>query len=67
MKNTITLGKFYIGIGQQAEGSPILDRAVCAACVTETGMKKLGEGWLLRLPFTGNRQTVGVIFGKWQP
>jgi hypothetical protein len=64
MAKIVSLGNFYLVIGvEQAAGARLFNRATT---VEAERPARVGFGWLVRLPFTGARPTLGVAFGRWR-
>lgn len=58
-----SIGPFYAVIAPQAGGSPLVDRA---NTTEKEGKLRRGTGYLIRLPFTGHRPTLGLNVGRWR-
>lgn len=63
MNKTVSVGRFFACLASQGSGSPLVDRAMTTE---KDGEKRSGRGFLIRLPFTGNRPTVGLVVGRWK-
>ena len=62
MNKTISVGRLYACFAPQGAGSPLIDKC----CTLEKDEpKRIGFGWLIRLPFMGERPTIGLTVGKW--
>jgi len=58
-----SLGRYYIVLANQGSGSPMIDKAFTNE---QEGAYRKGKGFLIRLPFTGNRPTKGIVIGRWK-
>lgn len=63
MNKTLNFLSFFVCFAPQAQGAPFIDRAVTRE--TENP-HRTGDGFLIRVPFTRHRPTVGLIVGKWR-
>jgi hypothetical protein len=63
MNYTISLFGFYACLAAQGSGSPLFDHAMT---IEREGLKREGRGYFIRLPFTGNHPTTGLVIGRWR-
>jgi hypothetical protein len=49
-------------IANQAAGSPLIDKAITRE---QEGKERIGMSILIRIPFTGKKPTIDIVFGKW--
>ena len=64
MRTAHSLGRFFVVFGAgQGAGSPLIDRAHTHE---KEGEMRHGSGFLIRLPFTGNQPTRGLVIGRWR-
>ena len=63
VNKAVSIFGLFVCLAPQGSGSPLMDR-----CMTteKVGEKRRGKGLLFRLPFTGNRPTIGLVLGKWR-
>ncbi len=57
-----SLGRYYMVLANQAAGSPMVDKAFTNE---QEGAHRTGKGLLIRLPFTGEQPTKGIVVGRW--
>jgi len=63
MNKTKSIGRYFVCFASQAGGSPLIDKAITTE---KEAPFRTGNSFLFRLPFTGNRPTVGLVLGKWR-
>lgn len=59
---TISAGRFFACFAPQAAGSPLVDKSLTTE---KEHPNRIGYGYLIRLPFTGNNPTTGLVIGMW--
>lgn len=63
LKNeAVSVGRYFAVLASQAAGAPLIDKAITQE---REGQMRRGKGVLIRLPFTGNRPTIGLVLGQW--
>ena len=63
MNKAKSIGRYFVCLAPQGGGSPLIDEA--HTYEKEEPFRK-GKGYLIRLPFTGNKPTTGLVVGMWQ-
>jgi len=53
----------YACIAPQGQGAPLIDQAFT---IEKDGKQRRGHGFLIRVPFTRNRPTIGLVVGLWK-
>ena len=63
INKTISVYGYFSCLAWQGSGSPLVDKTTS---FEKEGEKRIGDSILIRLPFMGNKPTVGLVLGKWR-